>query len=475
MWGFNLNPSSYCYCYGVVPLGRLFGTDGVRGIVGLDLTPEFALRLGRAIGGFFGRGSRVLVGRDVRAGGDVIAGALVAGLLSEGVKVYYAGLAPTPAIQYVVKTEFYDGGVMITASHNPPEYNGIKVIAGDGIEIPREDEVKIEELYFKGYGSSLEWRSLAEPPEGVSGVIDRYVEAILDQVDVDSIARRGFKVVVDCANSVSALTTPLLLRRLNVRVLSINCHLDPLFPGREPEPRPDTLVDAATLVVSSKADLGVGHDGDGDRAIMIDDMGRVQWGDRSGALLAAYASTKWRDLPRRVYTGVSSSVIVEEYLKPHGIEVVWTPVGSVTIARTMKNEGGAIAGFEENGGYMHVPHQYVRDGAMKLALFLDMMASYNARSSSLFSKLPEYYTVKTKVRASREEALCAIELLKEHFSGYRMITIDGVKVFGEDFWVLVRPSGTEPVVRIMGEATTRERIEEVVGEVKNVMLRCIKG
>jgi len=204
-------------------------------------------------------------------------------------------------------------------------------------------------------------------------------------------------------------------------------------------------------------------------------MGRVHWGDRSGSLLAAYASTKWRDLPRRVYTGVSSSVLVEEYLKPYGVEVVWTPVGSVTIARRMKSEGGAIAGFEENGGYMHVPHQYVRDGAMKLALFLDMMASYGVKSSELFSKLPVYYSVKTKVKASKDEALCAVELLKEHFSGYRMVTIDGVKVFGDNFWVLVRPSGTEPVVRIMGEAVTRELIERVVEEVKGVISRCLRG
>ena len=459
----------------VMLLGKLFGTDGVRGVINVDLTAEFALRLGRAIGAFFGKGARVLVGRDVRAGGDVILGALVSGLLSEGVKVYNVGLVPTPALQYAVKSWSYDGGVMVTASHNPPEYNGVKVVGGDGIEVTREDEAVIEEYFFKGTVSRLEWRALVEPPEAASGVIEGYVDAILAQVDAESIARRNFKVVVDCANSVGALATPLLLRRLNVRTISINCHLDPLFPGREPEPRPDTLVDAASLVLAARADLGVGHDGDADRAIIIDDMGRVHWGDRSGSLLAAYASTKWRDLPRRVYTGVSSSVLVEEYLKPYGIEVVWTPVGSVTIARRMKSEGGAIAGFEENGGYMHVPHQYVRDGAMKLALFLDMMASYGVRSGELFSKLPEYYSVKTKVKASRDEALCAVELLKEHFSGYRMVTIDGVKVFGDNFWVLVRPSGTEPVIRIMGEAVTRELIERVVEEVKGVISRCLRG
>lgn len=456
-------------------LGRLFGTDGVRGVIGVDLTPDFALRLGKAIGAFFGKGSRILVGRDVRAGGDMILNAVISGLLSEGVKVYNAGLIPTPALQYAVKTEFYDGGVMVTASHNPPEYNGIKVIASDGIEIPRDDEAKIEEYFFKNVSSRLEWRSMIESPEIALGLIERYINAILDQVNVDSISRMNYKVVVDCANSVGALATPLLLRRLGVRTISLNCHLDPLFPGREPEPRPDTLIEASSLVVASKADLGVGHDGDADRAILIDDRGRVHWGDRSGALLAAYASTKWRDLPRRVYTGVSSSVLVEEYLKTRNIEVVWTPVGSVTIARRMKSEGGAIAGFEENGGYMHVPHQYVRDGAMKVALFLDMMASYGERSSTLFSRLPEYHSLKTKVKASREEALCSIELVKEHFSSYRMITIDGVKIFGDGFWVLVRPSGTEPVIRIMCEAVSREIAEKVVEEVKGVIARCLRG
>jgi len=162
-------------------------------------------------------------------------------------------------------------------------------------------------------------------------------------------------------------------------------------------------------------------------------------------------------------------------LKLYEVDVIWTPVGSVTIARTIKKEGGAIAGFEENGGYMHVPHQYVRDGAMKLALFLDMLSFYNVRSNYLFSRLPEYHTVKTKVRASREEALCAIELLKEHFSGFRMVTIDGVKVFGDNFWILVRPSGTEPVIRIMGEAVERERLEEIVNDVKNVISKCLRG
>ncbi len=449
-------------------MGRLFGTDGVRGRVGEELTPELALRLGRAIGAYFGRGARILVGRDARAGGAMIKNAVVAGLLAEGVKVYDAGFIPTPGLQYNVKVGPYDGGVMVTASHNPPEYNGVKVIGGDGIEIPREDEAVIEEYYFRGTASRLEWRSYTWDPRLASEAIDIYVDAIVAQVEGVSLPRSP-SVVVDCANSVGALATPRVLAALGARVRTINCNMDPLFPGREPEPTPETLADAARLVAETGSLFGVGHDGDADRAIVVDDKGRVHWGDRSGTLLAAYAAEKWRDLPRRVYTGVSSSTLVEEYLRPRGIEVVWTPVGSVVISRMIVRDGGAIAGFEENGGYMHVPHQIVRDGAMKAALLLAMIGEYGRSLSSLFDELPRYYPLKTKVPATREQALCAVEAIKEHYRGLRQVTIDGVKVFGDDFWLLVRPSGTEPVVRIMAEARDPEKVRSVVEEAKRII------
>ncbi len=449
-------------------MARLFGTDGVRGVVGDTLTPELALRLGRAIGAYFGKGSRILVGRDVRAGGSMIQSAVVAGLLAEGVKVYYAGLIPTPGLQYNVKTGPYDGGVMITASHNPPQYNGVKVIAGDGIEIPREDEKLIEEYYYRGTGSRLEWRSYTWDPRIAAEALDNYVNAIVEQVSGFKLPG-DVKVVVDCANSVGGLATPRVLAALGARPKTVNCNLDPLFPGREPEPTPETLAEAASYVVSAGAAFGVGHDGDADRAIIVDDKGRVHWGDRSGTVLAAFAAEKWRSLPRRVYTGVSSSILVEEYLKPRGLQVVWTPVGSVVISRMIVRDGGAVAGFEENGGYMHIPHQIVRDGAMKAALILALIGEEGRSLSNILDELPKYYPLKTKLPATREQAQCAVEAVKARYSSLRQVTIDGVKVFGEDFWLLVRPSGTEPVVRIMAEARTPERVAQVVDEVKKLI------
>ncbi len=455
-------------------MGRLFGTDGVRGVVNKELTPELALRLGSAIATYFGEGARILVGRDARAGGEMIVAAVVAGLLSAGARVYYAGYAPTPAIQYAVKSRGFDAGVVVTASHNPPEYNGIKVVGPQGIEVDRDTERKIEEIYFEQRFRRVPWNSLVHDVVRVNDVNEEYARAVVEQVDKQLIRSRGFRVLVDCANSVTAYTTPLALRMLGVKVYTVNCSIDPTFPAREPEPTPETLADTARAAVSLGVDLAVGHDGDGDRAILVDEKGRIWWGDRSGALLAAYvAEQKLKDAPRIVYTAVSSSILVEEYLRSYGIEVRWTPVGAINISYSLLHEGG-VAGFEENGGYIHPPHQLVRDGAMKTALFLEMMAREEARASKLFDRLPQYHAVKTKIPMPRDKALKAVEAVKEMFSGYRMITIDGVKVIGEGWWILVRPSGTEPVLRIMVEARTPDEARRLASRVAEEVQRRVK-
>ncbi len=450
-------------------LGRLFGTDGVRGVVNKGLTIETALKLGMAIGSWLGPGARVLIGRDVRAGGDAIMHAVIAGLEATGATVYIAGYTPTPALQYAVRKHGFDAGVMVTASHNPPEYNGIKVIASDGIEVPREAEKEIEDIFFSEKWRLASWKSLVHDAKPWPGVVEEYVNAIVSMIDADIIKRRGYRVLVDAANSVGALATPHVLQRLGVKVYTLNGDLNPLFPGREPEPTPETLREAAKTVQSLNLDLGIGHDGDADRAIIVDEKGEVWWGDRSGTLLAAYVAENHPELPRRVFTGVSSSILVEEYLSKFNIEVRWTPVGSVVISRTLVKEGG-IAGFEENGGYMHPLHQPVRDGAMTAALFLEMMAREKARASELFSRLPRYYPVKTKVPMDRSTALKVLEEVKKRYAGYRMVTIDGVKVFGDGWWFLVRPSGTEPVLRIMVEARDRGTAERIANELKQLAL-----
>ncbi|RUM48226.1 MAG: phosphoglucosamine mutase [Hyperthermus sp.] len=442
-------------------MAKLFGTDGVRGRVFQELSPLLALRLGMAIASYFGEGSVILVGRDSRAGGDAILKAVVAGLLSGGVRVRIVsggGFAPTPAIQYATKSLGYDGAVVVTASHNPPEYNGIKVIGPLGVEIGREAEKRIEEAYFSERFRLVPW-SRAIYDAGVEDrVIDSYVDAVVDNIDVGLVRRRGFRVLVDCANNVSSLTTPSILRRLGAKPYTLACELSPL-PYREPEPTPSSLIEAGTIVKALGLDLGVGHDGDGDRAILIDEQGEVWWGDRTAALLSPYvADHKLRDAPRRVVTAVSTSSIASQYLEEHGLRVEWTPVGSINISYMLLEKGG-VAGFEENGGFIYPPHLLARDGGMTIALFLEMMARENMKASQLYARLPRYHAIKTKIPMGREKAMKVVEHLREKYEGkgLRLVTVDGIRVEGDDYWFLVRPSGTEPVLRIMVEARSLEK------------------
>ncbi len=449
---------------------RLFGTDGVRGIVNETLTPEFVLRLALAIGTYFGKGARVLLGRDARAGNPFLTNIVIGALLSTGVKVYYAGLTPTPALQYYIKSKGgFDGGVMITASHNPPEYSGIKVIAGDGVEIPREDEREIERIYYEGVFNRVTWNQSHIDYVNVRDVNEHYIKGVIDLVDKERIGKFNFRVVADCANNVPSLTTPKILRELGVKVISVNCELSHI-PNRAPEPTPESLIDTIKIVKSVKADFGVAHDGDGDRAIFIDEEGNVISGDRTAVLLCKHiVLNRGEKKPNRVITAVSSSTLVEDELSKLGIKVIWTRVGSIDISRMMMKLG-AIAGFEENGGFMYPKHQYVRDGGMTLALMLELLSYERRRLSDLLKELPKRLIIKTKVPLKvREEAFKVIDKLRSVYSGFRIIDVDGIKVIGNDFWFLVRPSGTEPILRIFVEADNKERVNEILNNVLNIV------
>ncbi len=450
-------------------LGKLFGTDGVRGVVNRELTPSLALKLGTAIATHYGEGIRVLVGRDGRAGGEMIMNAVIAGLLSGGAEVYKAGVkgyAPTPAIQYAVKEHGYDIGVIVTASHNPPEYNGIKVISSLGIEIDRETEKKIEQIYFEERFRLTPWTRIRDGVRIDDEVLSTYIRGIIEKVDKNLIRSRGFRVLVDCANNVASLTTPEILRMLGVKAYTLACNIS-TQPYREPEPTPNSLREAANVVKALGLDLGTGHDGDGDRAIFIDEKGEVWWGDRTGALLSRYIAEHklTQNVPRAVYTAVSSSRLVEEYLREAGVEVRWTPVGSINIAYSLLENGG-IAGFEENGGFLYPPHLLARDGGMTLALFLEMMAREKKTASELFNELPRYYAVKIKIPMPRDKALEIVKALTNEYKSRsaRVVTVDGIRVDEEDYWFLVRPSGTEPVLRIMVEAKTPEKARQLAEE-----------
>jgi phosphomannomutase/phosphoglucomutase len=439
---------------------KLFGTNGIRGVVNKELTPEIAIKVGLSIGTFFGK-KNLLVGHDARTSGPMFAKAVIAGLTATGCNVFFAGMASTPALQYAVKNHCMDGGVIITASHNPPEYNGIKVIWNDGIEISHEQEVEIENIYFEDKPVFAEWNKLGAKHE-LAVVNDEYVEAIKKHVNISEIAEKRYHIVVDAANSVGGLATPRLLRELGCKVTTINANVDGTFPGRPPEPRPENLKDMATAVKAVGADLGVAFDGDADRSIFVDENGEIYWGDKTFALIEKHFLIE--NPNAKIVTPVSSSTLVKDVAEAYKGEIMWTKVGSVTVSQTMK-EVKAKLGGEENGGVFYAPHQAVRDGAMTTALILGIMAKTGKKLSELISEQPQYFLEKGKVECPEDKKEKVLKKLLEQVKGAKISTIDGVKIWFEDkSAILVRPSGTEPIYRLYAEAKNQEKALKLIKE-----------
>lgn len=423
---------------------RLFGTNGVRGVVNQELTSELALQMGKAIGTVM-KGT-VAVAADTRASGHMIRAALSAGLMSVGVHVVILGVVPTPALQYYVKTrDNVSGGVMITASHNPPQFNGIKCISADGTEASKEEEREIE-ILFDTEIPTRSWDEIGTI-DHVNEAGKEYVNAVLSNVDTDTIKNANLTVCLDCANGAAFETAPSMLKKLQIKTVTLNCNAQGEFPGRPSEPTEENLSDLITLMKNTNASLGIAHDGDADRCVFITEKGDFVSGDKSLALLAKLELSKKKG---KVVTPVSSSSMVEEVVNKEGGTLVYTAVGSPIVARKMK-ECGAIFGGEENGGLIFPDMQYCRDGAMTVAKMLECIAIYGPLSEQV-AELPVYYTQKRKLACPNGLKDSVIEYLKDAVTDANIDDTDGLKIIYDDGWVLVRPSGTEPIFRVYSES-----------------------
>ncbi|MBI3840783.1 MAG: phosphoglucosamine mutase, partial [Thaumarchaeota archaeon] len=299
---------------------RLFGTNGVRFVPGVTHDLDFVISLSESIGTYFGDGE-VLVGWDGRISSPALSNAAVSGLMSSGRDVAEAGLVPTPALQYSVKKMGFKGGLMVTASHNPAQYNGLKVSGPDGVEIPRLDEQRIEKIFSDHSQTRADWKAVgvarAEP-----SVVRNYLRGIASRVNTKLISGRKFTVVMDAGNGAQCVAAPQLLESLGCKLITLNSVVDGSFPGRGPEPTPDSLRDLSLAVKSVGADLGVAFDGDGDRSMFCDEGGRVLWGDQTGCLLSDYVMEKNPDAT--VVTSVGRTQAIEVGAKKRKAKVIRT-------------------------------------------------------------------------------------------------------------------------------------------------------
>ena len=451
----------------MVKVPKLFGTNGIRGVAGKEIGSSLAFRVGSALGTLFPK-ERVLIGRDGRLSTPMLLEGLAAGLLAQGNDVEDRGLITTPALEFMVKNTSSSAGVMITASHNPPEYNGFKVVDSDGIEIPRSKEEQMELLIHRD-----KWRASNPPGQRVirEGRIGSYFEKLESQV----LARDGLgnlKIVVDTGNGVSVLTTPRLLRKLGARVIGVNDVLDGEFPGRNSEPRPENLGSLSKIVREEGADLGIAHDGDGDRAIFVDETGVVQPGDRT---LALVEDELLRNHPgAKIVTPINTSMVVSEIAKKRKGKLILTKVGSIEVSRTIVRVG-ALLGGEENGGIFYAPHHPVRDGTMAAVLVVNAVIRNGRGLSRLLDRLPKFHMVKEKIPCNEEAKDRAIHTLRTKLKGRISSTLDGIRVDIEGRgWVLVRASGTEPLLRLYAEAKTEGQLQEILDEFRPLVLKTLK-
>jgi len=438
-------------------MGKLFGTNGVRGVFSEDFTLEFIHDLVLAISTYYKEGT-ILVGYDGRDSSVVISKLVCSTLNFAGLNCHLAGLVPTPCLEFATKKLGYNGGIMITASHNPPEYNGIKPVASDGVEISREDENVIEEIFFK-----KDWKqntSAWGSTKNDDRAIQTYLDGIKSQIDVSKIKSKNLKVVLDLGNGAQSVTAIKLCEQLECEIITINQEIDGSFSGRGPEPTPYNLQELSSTVIKNNADLGIAFDGDGDRSIFCDSKGMLLSGDKSALLLSNYLLKK--NPNSKVVTCVNSGNSIDDIVTQTNSTVIRTKVGSVEVSRKMITEN-ALLGFEENGGFMFGKHSHVRDGGMTLALFLELLASSYKSMSEELGTLPPSFTTKDKISCEKEDADKIISKLLDEFPNAD--TTDGIKiVFDKKNWVMVRPSGTEPIIRIYVESDSEKNLEILMKE-----------
>jgi phosphomannomutase len=446
----------------------MISVSGMRGIVGKDLTPELVARHAAALGAWARSNGQpvVVLGRDARTSGAMFSRAASAGLMSVGVEVIDVGIAPTPTVQLAVEYHHAGAGLILTASHNPIEWNALKFVGPDGIFLDGEAGARVRDLAEAG------------PPrtgwEGVGTVrmdgeaIERHLGQVLvlPMIDVPRIRACHFTVALDCVRGAGGTTIPLLLERLGCTVRGINLETDGRFP-RPPEPLPENLGDLSKLVRESGAAVGLAVDPDVDRLALVDEHGTPIGEDYTLALAVRAMLADGRMGPGGnghgdavVVANLSTSLVVEDAARMGGARFVRAPVGEANVARSIRDEG-AIVGGEGNGGVILPSLHIGRDAPVGVALILHLLAASGHSVSELVARQPRYRIVKAKAQRGRDLAHVYAQL-KSRFRDASPDTRDGLRLAWSDRWVHVRPSGTEPIVRFIAEAPTQADAEALV-------------
>ena len=436
----------------------IISVSGVRGTVGSALDPSLLTRFAAAFGTLV-EGQTVVVGRDTRTSGPMAHHAVLAGLIATGCKVIDVGICPTPTVLLMSKALNAGGSLVITASHNPINWNGIEFASESGKLLNEVERTRLTEIYESGDFHLATWDKQGSV-EVTDTAIDRHIAGVLscDWVVRDQTKSHGLKVVIDCGNGAGSVISPCLLRTLGCEVVELNCVPDGYFP-RPAEPTPDALDQLCETVKSAGADLGLAHDGDADRLVLVSEAGTPLSSEYTFALAAEFLLNKRKG---DIVATVSTSRMLDDVADRHSVKLHRTPVGVGFVVEKMR-EAGAVIGGEGTGGVIYPELQYTTDGVASIAAIVQLLAESSASTiSEVIASIPSYAICKEKLEVpSQQMADAVLQLAIETYTNETLDLADGVKRVWEDRWVNIRKSGTEPVIRVFSEAQTLEEAQDL--------------
>jgi phosphomannomutase/phosphoglucomutase len=437
-----------------------FGTNGVRGRFD-ELTPELAMRLAQATGIYLKRGD-IILARDCRLTGDVLRSAVAAGLASVGCRVIDLGMASSPTAEFMVKRLKANGCIIISASHNPPEWNAMKAVDADGIAISKERGAEIE----KGLGRiTLAAWDKAGKIEGYDMAAGEHIKAIMANVDCKRVMKRKPKLILDCGNGTASLIAPRLFKALGCEIISLNSHPDGRFPGRPSEPSEANVGELLAAVRDMKADAGIAWDADGDRVIFADENGKYVIGDRVFALSILWQMRKAKK--GDVVTTVATSRAAEDVAARSGCKVRYTAIGAPYLCEEMRKKPAMIGG-EEVGGVIWPQLSLAKDGFMTGAAMAEALC--DKPLGEWLEEVPVYHNVKLKLEADQKSKKEIVSRVLAYAKNKKLdcVMVDGVRINLKDSWVIVRASGTENYVRIFAEAKSADDAQKLVKEYERI-------
>ncbi len=427
--------------------------SGVRGIVGDSLTPTLITDFASAFGEYVGKG-RVIIGRDTRPTGLMVEHAVIAGLIAVGCQPVLIDIASTPTVQIMVKEYNARGGIAITASHNPEEWNALKFIGASGIFLSHSESAELLNCYNqpdRNFIIEEDYRKIKK----VRNAFNVHTQKIFKHIDTALIKKQKFTVAIDCCNGVGAYHSKKFLEDLGCKVIAIHDETDGKF-RRKPEPVPENLTHLSDLMSKNKCDIGFAQDPDGDRIVVLDSSGKAIGEQLSVVLAAEHILSK---TPGPVAVNIQTTRSIIDVAEKYNCPLFHTAVGEINVTSKMFEHNAVIGGEGGSGGIIWPQVHPCRDSFSGMAIILEMLASRSKSIEEILEEIPLYKNCSGKVTCSTSDSLSLIRDLKEKYSSEKTNTIDGLRIDWKDSWVLIRASNTEPVIRIFAEALDQEKAD----------------